>query len=88
MINNCAILKSEIQLFHSCIRFAEERILLSKVTAYGGSWFSEGRLTQHSTKPRLITTRNDLGSKYTCIYKIRSFFFSEDQAGEFLLEFF
>ena len=58
------------------------------MTACVGSRFSEESLTQRSTKPRRITTRNELGSKYACIHEVQSFFFFEDQADEFWVEFF
>lgn len=88
-INNSAMLTSKIPLFHSCIHFSEEEILLSKMAAYVGSWFSEESLMECSSNSRhWITSRSELASKYTCIHEIQSFFFSEDLADEFLVEFF
>lgn len=90
-INNSALLKSKIQLFHSCIHFIGKKMVQSKMTAYVGSCFSEENLMKCNTKPRhRITTSNDLESKHTCIREVQSFFlffwfFSSD---EFLVEFF
>lgn len=50
-INNSAMLTSKIPLFQSCIHFSEEEMLLSKMAAYVGSWFSEETLMECSSIP-------------------------------------